>query len=198
MTGEAKSAAQDGEAALLARTRSGDRAACGELVRRYQSRIYSLVYNMVGNREDAEDLVQEIFVRAFHNIGSFQGRSRFYTWLYRIAVNLTINFLKRSARSRNLSLDDVELGIERDRTFVEVVSRRTPATDMRITELQERLNAALQKLSDKHRTVVVLHDIEGIPHQEIARMLRCSAGTVRSRLFYARKQLQEELRDLLE
>ncbi|HDL77432.1 MAG TPA: sigma-70 family RNA polymerase sigma factor [Lentisphaerae bacterium] len=198
MTPEAESANQISDEALLNRMQAGDEAACEELVRRYQSRIYSLVYNMVGNREDAEDLVQDIFVRAFRNIGTFQGRSRFYTWLYRIAINLTINFLKRPARRGKLSLDDVDLGIERDRTFVEMVSRRTPATDMRITELQERLNKALQKLSDKHRTVVVLHDIEGIPHQEIARMLRCSAGTVRSRLFYARRRLQEELKDLLE
>ena len=198
MTPEAESANQISDEALLNRMQAGDEAACEELVRRYQSRIYSLVYNMVGNREDAEDLVQDIFVRAFRNIGTFQGRSRFYTWLYRIAINLTINFLKRPARRGKLSLDDVDLGIERDRTFVEMVSRRTPATDMRISELQERLNKALQKLSDKHRTVVVLHDIEGIPHQEIARMLRCSAGTVRSRLFYARRRLQEELKDLLE
>jgi len=122
MTPEAESANQISDEALLNRMQAGDEAACEELVRRYQSRIYSLVYNMVGNREDAEDLVQDIFVRAFRNIGTFQGRSRFYTWLYRIAINLTINFLKRPARRGKLSLDDVDLGIERDRTFVEMVS----------------------------------------------------------------------------
>jgi len=183
---------------LVARALADDRAAGDELVRRYQGRVYSLVYHMVGNREDAEDLVQDIFIRAFRNLGSFQGRSRFYTWIYRIAVNLTINFLKSAGRRRGLSLDDLDLGVERDPSLVEMVSRRTPATDMKITELQERLNKALQALSEKHRVVVVLHDIEGVPHYEIARMLRCSAGTIRSRLFYARRKLQEQLKDLLE
>lgn len=196
MTFEPPGVNQISDEDLVLRARGGDELACEELVRRYQGRVYSLVYHMVGHREDAEDLVQDIFVRALRSLSGFRGQSKFYTWLYRIAVNLTINFLKSAGARRKLSLDDVDLGIERDRSFVQMVSRRTPASEMTISELQERLNKALQKLSDKHRTVVVLHDIEGVPHDQIARMLGCSAGTIRSRLFYARRKLQEELKDL--
>ena len=184
------------DAELVRRARRGDVAAYDRLVEIYQTRVYGLIYNMTGNREDAEDLTQDVFIRAYKALPKFSGRSSFYTWIYRIAVNRTINFLKQRNRVKRLSLDDVDLGLERDPAYVEISGRNSPARDLSITELQERLNKALQTLSEKHRTVVVLHDIQGVPHEEIARMLHCSPGTVRSRLFYARQLLQAELQDL--
>jgi len=178
---------------LVDRARQGDYVAYEELIRRYQRKIYALVYNMTSNKEDAEDLVQDVFVKAYTSLKSFKGDSSFYTWTYRIAVNRTINFLKKRKRNPALSLDDVDQAVERDPAYVELQARESPVREAGLSELQKRLNEALQTLSEKHRTVVVLHDIQGVPHEEIARMLECSEGTVRSRLFYARQQLQREL-----
>ncbi len=179
--------------ALVERARRGDTAAFDELVRLYQGRIYGLVYHMTGNREDAEDLVQTTFVKAHGSLARFRGQSAFYTWLYRIAVNTAINFVKKRSRHTALSLNDMDQAIERDPDYVSLAARESPVRDAALTELQERLNRALLTLSEKHRTVVVLHDVQGMPHEEIARLLGCSEGTVRSRLFYARRLLQNEL-----
>jgi len=178
---------------LVARAQKQDAVAYDELIRTYHGKIYALVYNMTSNREDSEDVVQEVFVKAYSALARFKGDSSFYTWIYRIAVNRTINFVKRRKKREGFSLDDVDGGIERDPAYVELSARESPFRDATLSELQEKLNKALQKLSDKHRSVVVLHDIEGVPHDEIARMLGVSSGTVRSRLFYARQILQSEL-----
>jgi len=154
------------------------------------------LYNMTSNREDAEDLVQEVFLKAYEALPRFKGKSSFYTWVYRIAVNRAINFVKKRKRRAGLSLDDVDLALERDPALVQLAGSDTPERGLQLNELQEKLNKALQTLSEKHRTVVVMHDIQGIPHHEIGEILGCSAGTVRSRLFYARQQLQAQLSDL--
>ncbi|NCC51196.1 MAG: sigma-70 family RNA polymerase sigma factor [Spartobacteria bacterium] len=182
---------------LVRDAKAGDLAAFEELTRRYQGKIYGLLYNMTSNKEDAEDLTQEVFVKAFQSLKHFKGKSSFYTWIYRIAINKAINFLKKRKRRAGISLDDVDSGIERDRAYVEYVSSNSTRRDVSVHELQEKLNKALMTLSDNHRTVVVLHDVQGVPHEEIARMTGCSCGTVRSRLFYARQQLQVELKDYI-
>jgi len=183
---------------LVRRAQAGDKSAYDDLVRRYQERVYATIYHMTSNHEDASDLAQDAFVRAWGALRSFKGDSSFYTWVYRIAVNRTINFLKqRRNRTPHLSLNDLDAGAENDPDLVELVSHRTPRRDAALSELQQRLNAALQKLSDEHRTVVTLHDIQGLPHDEIAKILKCNPGTVRSRLFYARQQLQAWLSDLV-
>ena len=179
--------------ALVKAAQQGDVAAYDRLVREYRGKLYGLLYNMTSNKEDAEDLLQEVFIKAFQSLPKLKGKSSFYTWIYRIAINRTINFVKRRNRKQTMSLDKVDGGLERDPAYVELSSRNSPIRDAGISELQEKLNTALQTLSDKHRTVVVLHDIQGVPHQEIAKMLKCSEGTVRSRLFYARQHLQTEL-----
>lgn len=178
---------------LVARAQQRDVEAFNELIRRYHRKIYGLVYNMTSNREDAEDLTQEVFHKAYTVLPRFRGNSSFYTWIYRIAVNRSINFIKRRRKRMGMSLDDMDGGVERDPAYVELSARESPVRDATLAELQEKLNMALQVLSEKHRTVVVLHDIQGIPHEEIAQMLGVSAGTVRSRLFYARQILQAEL-----
>ena len=182
---------------LVRRAQGDDLEAYQELMQRYHPRIYSLIYNMTSNREDTEDLLQEVFIKAHSALPKFKGNSSFYTWVYRIAVNRTINFLKKRKRRGTLSLNDVDTGIERDEVYVELSRKNTPFRDARMTEIQEKLNNALQRLSEKHRTVVVMHDIEGIAHDKIAEIIGVSSGTVRSRLFYARKQLQAELSEFI-
>ncbi len=185
------------EMALVKRARQGDLTAYDELVRRYQERIYATVYHMTANHEDANDLAQEAFIKAFHALKSFKGGSSFYTWVYRIAVNKTINFLKQRKHRAQMSLDDLDFNAEHDPDLVALISEKTPRREIGLTELQEKLNAAMQKLSEPHRLVVTLHDVQGLSHEEIAKIMDCNIGTVRSRLFYARQQLQAYLSDYL-
>jgi RNA polymerase sigma-70 factor (ECF subfamily) len=180
---------------LVARAQRGDAAAFDVLVDRYKERLYATIYHMTSNHEDANDLLQDTFVQAYRKLKSFRGHSSFYTWSYRIAVNLTLNHLKRRRRRQFFSLDDVDSGIETDPDFVELMSHVTPRREAGLAELQQRLHAAMQKLSANHRAVVVMHDIQGMTHADIAKVMRTSEGTVRSRLFYARQQLQGLLSD---
>ncbi len=189
--------AQPDEITLVRRARQGDLGAYDELVRRYQERIYATVYHMTSNHEDANDLAQEAFIKAFHALKSFKGGSSFYTWVYRIAVNKAINFLKQRKNRIQLSLDDLDVNAEHDPDLVALISDKTPRRETGLAELQEKLNAAMQKLSEPHRLVVTLHDVQGLSHEEIAQIMECNIGTVRSRLFYARQQLQAYLSDYL-
>src|SRR5512136_2892651 len=145
---------------------------------------------MTANHEDANDLAQEAFIKAFQALKSFKGGSSFYTWVYRIAVNKTINFLKQRKNRSQLSLDDLDLNAEHDPDLVALISEKTPHRDINLSELQEKLNAAMLKLSEPHRLVVIMHDVQGMAHAEIAKVMACNIGTVCSRLFYARQQLQ--------
>jgi RNA polymerase sigma-70 factor (ECF subfamily) len=181
--------------ALVRRAKSGDLAAYDELVHRYQERVYATLYHMTANHEDANDLVQEAFIKAYHSLRSFKGDSTFFTWLYRIAVNRTINFLKQRKHRNHLSLNDLDFNAEHDPDLVALISEKTPRREVGLTELQEKLNEALQRLSEPHRLVVTLHDVQGLSHEEIAKIMDCNIGTVRSRLFYARQQLQAYLSD---
>jgi RNA polymerase sigma factor (sigma-70 family) len=185
------------EKALVKWAQAGDLEAYDELVRRYQERIYSTVYHMTANHEDANDLAQEAFIKAFQAIKSFKGGSSFYTWVYRIAINKTINFLKQRRNKNQMSLDDLDFNAEHDPDLIALISERTPRREINLAELQEKLNEALQKLSEPHRLVVVLHDVQGLSHDEIAETMDCNVGTVRSRLFYARQQLQGYLADYI-
>lgn len=185
----------DGE--LVLKAQQGDVHAFDELVERYHGKIYGLTYNMTSNREDAEDLTQEVFVKAFQALPRFKGKSSFYTWLYRIAVNKTINYRKKRNRKRAMSLDQFDQEIKTDEVYHDLTSKGSPLRNVSLTELQKKMNEALLTLSEKHRTVVVLHDMQGIPHEEIAKMVGASVGTIRSRLFYARRQMQAELSEFV-
>jgi len=175
---------------LVRQARRGDLNAYDELVKRYQQRIYATIYHMTSNHEDANDLAQESFIKAFQALNSFKGGSTFYTWLYRIAVNKTINFLKQRKKRQHMSLNDIDFNAEHDPDLVALISDKTPFRNAGLSELQKFLNEALLKLSEPHRMVVVLHDVQGQSHEEIAEIMGCNIGTVRSRLFYARQQLQ--------
>jgi RNA polymerase sigma factor RpoE len=185
------------EQELVKRTRQGDLSAYDDLVRRYQERIYATLYHMTSNHEDANDLAQEAFIKAFQALKTFKGGSSFYTWVYRIAVNKTINFLKQRKNRSQMSLNDLDFNAEHDPDLVALVSEKTPRREAGLAELQEKLNEAMQTLSEAHRLVVTLHDVQGLSHEEIAKIMDCNIGTVRSRLFYARQQLQGQLVDYL-
>ena len=185
------------EDALVRRAQKGDLAAYDDLVRRYQERIYATIYHMTSNHEDANDLAQESFIKGYQALKSFKGGSSFYTWLYRIAVNKTINFLKQRKNRSAMSLNDLDFNVEKDPDLVALISDKTPRRDAALGELQKKLNEAMQKLSEPHRMVVTLHDVQGMAHEEIAEIMECNVGTVRSRLFYARQQLQGYLLDYL-
>jgi RNA polymerase sigma-70 factor (ECF subfamily) len=189
--------APEQESELVRRARKGDLEAYDDLVKRYQERIYATIYHMTSNHEDANDLAQESFIKAFQALKSFKGGSSFYTWLYRIAVNKTINFLKQRKNRTHMSLNDIDFNAEHDPDLMALISDKTPRRAAALTELQKKLNEALLKLSEPHRLVVVLHDVQGQSHEEIAEIMNCNIGTVRSRLFYARQQMQAELADYL-
>src|SRR5271170_7696976 len=170
---------------LVRRTQQGDSTAFDVLVERYKERLYSTVYHMTSNHEDANDLVQDTFIKAFRALKTFKGDSSFYTWVYRIAVNKTLNFLKQRKNRVQLSLNDMDFNVENDPDLVALVSDKTPRRSLGLLELQEKLNGALLKLSEQHRMVVILHDIQGLSHEEVGKIMNCNVGTVRSRLFYA-------------
>src|SRR6202040_2748466 len=147
--------------------------------------IFTMVYRMVCNENDAWDLAQEGFLKAWRSIQQFQGRSSFYTWLYSLTVNLTIDSLRSKGRRVEVELDDAIPS-----------SLPSPRANYRRTEISEHINAALAQLSPEHRTVIVLKEIEDLQYQEIAEVLNVSVGTVMSRLFYGRKKLQSLLRPI--
>ena len=197
MMKEQRADGEPSDITLVELAQQGDIEAYEHLVERYHARIYSLTYQMTSNREDAEDLTQEIFIKALQALPKFKGKSSFYTWLYRIGINKTINYRKKRNRRRPLSLDSLEEEKGEGVALQEGDKQLTPDHDLRIQELKVKLNEAIDALSDKHRTVVVMHDIEGIKHDEIAKIVGVSVGTVRSRLFYARQQLQVALGDFI-
>ncbi len=187
----------DSDWALVQRVQGGDVAAFDTLIRKYRERVLAVIYNMTSNREDAADLTQDSFIKAFQSINRFQGQSSFFTWLYRIAVNSTLTHLRKSRLRSFFSFEK----INEDGKAAELIDKLTDKSgverELLVKELQEKLNEAMQKLSIKHRTVVTLFEIDGLSHEEIADVVGCSVGTVRSRLHYAKQLLQSELQPYL-
>lgn len=175
------------------RSKNGDQEAFSELVRRYRRRAYCLAYGMLGNREDALDITQEAFYKAFRSLQGFRGGGGFYTWFYRIVYNLAIDFRRREWRKKNMEYED-----GRDHTEASVFEASpslssNPARDAARKELNSMIMGAIQSLSKEHRAVILLREVEGFSYDEIARTLRVRKGTVMSRLHYARQRLQEIL-----
>ncbi len=181
--------------ALVEQARAGDLAAFGRLASRYQDRIINTCWRLCGQQQDAEDLTQETFLHALEAIGTFQARSRFYTWLYRIAVNLTLSHRRKRARSVKLSLhgsDGEFLGDQAAGLVGRVSSEpQDPPARLSARETERRLQLGLEQLDDDHRAVVVLRDIEGLDYRQIAEILEVPVGTVRSRLHRARMELRK-------
>jgi RNA polymerase sigma-70 factor (ECF subfamily) len=185
----------DPDQGLVTRAQQGDTRAFDGLILKYHGKLYGLVYNMTSHREDTHDLLQEIFARAYQSLGKFRGSSAFYTWIYQIAVNLTLNFLKKRKLRSGLSINDMDSAVQRDPALIDSTCEANPERWTNLNELHLRLHEALMKLSEPHRIVVTMFDIQGVSHAEIAKNLKTSEGTIRSRLHYAHLQLQSALQD---
>jgi RNA polymerase sigma-70 factor (ECF subfamily) len=186
-------------AELVDRARQGDTVAFDQLVSLYKDRIYSYVARMIHDPVEAEDIAQEAFVKAYRNLPSFRGASTFQTWLYRIANNLTIDAVRRRKRRDNtfsldapVDTDDGEMTRE-----LEDDGQADPASSAQTAELQRQVHQAIQQLSPKLRSVIVLYELQGLSYEEISDILGCPLGTVKSRLFNARLELKEMLQSYL-
>ena len=183
----------DNEATLVAEARAGRHEAFTELVKRYERHIYRLALNITHNREDAEDVLQESFLKAYSHLDQFQGNSRFYTWLVRIAVNEALMKLRKRHADKSVSVDDV---VETDDDLMprEIVEwRDTPEQRYAKVELQDILNEAIEGLEPAFRTVFVLRDVENFSTEETAQLLNLSVPAVKSRLLRARLKLRQRL-----
>ena len=180
---------------LVAKIKKGDSFSFDHLIRKYHGRLYGLIYHMTSNHEDTNDLLQDVFLKAFQVISSFKGESSFYTWIHRIAVNMSLNFLKKRNRRQHSSLDNTEEHLESDPDFIAAANKKDPRHLINLQEFQKKLTTAMGELSGQHRAVVTLFDIQGISQSEIAKILKTTEGTVRSRLFYAHRQLKRSLQE---
>ena len=185
---------------LVKRCQAGDSEAFDELVTRYRTRIFAMIYNMVHNEQDAWDLAQDSFVKAWKSIKRFHGRSSFYTWIYRIVMNVTIDWLrKKQIKGAGLEFDDaIQLKEVNPASKTLPKAEPLPYERMERTEIRARIDHAIEQLSPEHRAVILMKETEGMQYHEIAESLGCSIGTVMSRLFYARKKLQNLLKDVYE
>jgi RNA polymerase sigma-70 factor (ECF subfamily) len=183
---------------LVSRAKDGDTRAFDALILKYGDKLFGLVYSMTNHKEDTHDLLQEIFAKAYQSLPKFQGKSTFYTWIYQIATNRTLNFLKKRKNRATSSLNEMESAIHQDPALIDSTNDANPERQSSINELQKKLNEAMMKLSESHRMVVTLFDIQGLSHKEIAAVLDTSEGTIRSRLHYAHLQLQSALQETWE
>lgn len=189
------------DAELVERCRKGDMEAFGRLVAKYQDRIFNVIYRMCGRRADAEELAQETFLKALERIGQFRGQSRFYTWLFRIATNLTISRRRRDGRIRfcSSSAPDEQSDNQAAALTAAVAQRRNPGPEAAAVsaETRRRVSQAIEELDDDYRVVVILRDIEEMDYARIAEVINVPQGTVKSRLHRARCSLREKLADLV-
>ena len=190
------------DAVLVERCRRGDSVAMERLILKYQDRIYNVILKICANPEDAAELTQETFVKIIENLDRFEGRSSFYTWAFRIAVNLTFNYCQRNVRIGYRSLDAEGNGHNQEaraqlKEFLTDSASPNPAVAVQNKELCEIVAKTLMKLDDAQRTVIVLRDIEGMNYAQIAKVLGVELGTVKSRLSRARSNLREILGAIL-
>ena len=191
------------DAILVRQSWQGDSAAIERLILKYQNRIYNVILKICADPDDAAELTQDTFVKIIENIENFQGRSSFYTWAFRIAVNLTLNYCRRNVRIGFSSLDaeQVSCNSQPGRILKELLSDDSsldPAEVAQDNELCQILIESLKKLDDAQRAVVVLRDIEGMNYNQIANVLDIELGTVRSRLSRGRKKLRQILEAILQ
>lgn len=187
------------DAELVAQAQKGSQAAFRKLVEKYQRRLYAMALGMMKDPDEARDAVQDALLKAYRNLPSFQGQSAFYTWLYRIGVNVCIDRMRSQGRVGKVEYeegvdaeDDGESGISPRRVGFD------PAQALHSREIRERLERAIAELSPTHRAVLLLREVDGLSYKEIAEVMECSEGTVMSRLFHARKNMQARLRPLVD
>ena len=183
---------------LIRITLTGETRAFDVLIRRYSRRLHAMLLQMLSSETDAYDVAQEAFLRAFRSLRYFNQKSAFYTWLYTIAANQARNFIRKRKRDRAFSIDDDENGtpMEKDSELADQGPDADPVRSAHIADIKKRLRKAMEQLSPAHREVVTLCDVMGLSYQEISKLLHVSEGTLRSRIFYAHKQLQSLLGDI--
>jgi RNA polymerase sigma-70 factor (ECF subfamily) len=188
---------REDEPMLVARSVKGDKDAYRILVERYQDRAFAVAFEIIKRREDAEDIVQEAFVKAYLSLGSFHGESSFFTWLYRIVHNMALDVRRKLARrgGDTLEYQEIQAGVQGEESVGVFTGARinTPQEELLAQEKARVINKALGEISEEHRSVMVLREIDGLSYDEIALAVGISKGTVMSRLFYARKKLQQAL-----
>ncbi|MBW7997222.1 MAG: sigma-70 family RNA polymerase sigma factor [Candidatus Glassbacteria bacterium] len=179
---------------LVERALGGDQGAFRELYELYNQKIYRLVGSMVGQVEDVHDIVQEAFVRVFRSLKSFKAQSSFYTWLYRIAINVTTDYRRKQARRRQRLTERPLEEVDQGASQITAPASENPENELYRRELASLVDKALGTLSDEHRRVLVLREINGLSYQEIAEVTETTIGTVMSRIHYGRGKLAETLR----
>ena len=170
---------------LIKRCRDGDQRAMEQIVKRYEKQVYNTAFGIVGNREDAQDITQDVFLTIWNKIGQFKYRSKFSTWIYQIAKNQSLNLknLKKRRQTDATEIDDSQTWVP--------VDEQTPETTLLVNEQQKLLLRALDNLKEKHRTILVLREMEALPYDDISEVLGCSIGRVKSRLHEARMALRK-------
>ena len=185
---------------LVERAKAGDRSAFATLVQRYQKRAFAVAFGMLHNRDDALDAVQDAFVKVHKHIGAFQGNASFYTWLYRIVANLCIDVRRRRGRHSEVAFEEAVKPDDTAAAGVDVAPQlreANPVENLARRELRREIAKALDGLSENHRLILLLREVEGLSYEDLARVLKISKGTVMSRLFHARKNMQKALRPYL-
>jgi RNA polymerase sigma-70 factor (ECF subfamily) len=185
---------------LVDAARKGDRDAFRTLFERYHKRAYALAFGVLRNQDDALDVVQDAFIKAHKYLDKFEGNSSFYTWLYRIVMNLAIDHLRKHRRARPVELDEqhLEEGSHADDTLLPKMLGGNPGRALMDKQIRARIDEALAELSENHRSVLVMRELEGMSYEEMAQAMSCSKGTIMSRLFHARKNMQKRLADLFD
>ena len=187
---------EESDSNLVIRAQNGEHDAFRILVERYQRKVYSVAFSMVRNADDAMDLSQDAFVKAYRNLKGFQGSSSFYTWLYRIVVNLGIDHLRKAGRFQSVDYDDKIRRKDEGIGDMSILPSRLDANPSKVLmrkELMDKMQSALDTLSPNHRTILILREVEGMSYEEMAEILDISKGTVMSRLHHARKNMQKAL-----
>jgi RNA polymerase sigma-70 factor (ECF subfamily) len=192
--------ASDDDRELVARCKAGDRNAFRLLFVRYHRRAFGLAISVVHNKDTAADVVQEAFFKAHRHLDGFEGNASFYTWLYRIVMNVAIDHLRKNQRSPVVDFDETVAHADDENSDDSILPHflgANPAKELQRKEIREQLEVALAKLSPNHRAVLVMREVDGLSYEEMSKVMKCSKGTIMSRLFHARKYMQKYLLELL-
>ena len=191
---ETETSNKERDAQLIERCQSGDYTAFDELITHYRGKIYAMIFNMTRNEADSWDLAQDVFIKAWKALSKFEGRSAFYTWLYRIAHNVTYDWIRKKKIEGAGEFNDAILNEADPGALTTPKAYDSPDQNMERAELRDKIKIAINSLSEDHREVILLKEVEGLSYQEIAESIDSSIGTVMSRLYYARKKLQVTLK----
>jgi RNA polymerase sigma-70 factor (ECF subfamily) len=183
---------------LVTAAQRGDRDAFKTLFERYHRRAYALALGVVRHPDDALDVVQEAFIKAHKHLDKFEGNASFYTWLYRIVMNLAIDHLRKHRKVKPVELDETRLEVEGDDPLLPRILGGNPGQALIDKQIRSRIDDALDQLSENHRAVLVMRELEGLSYEDMAQAMSCSKGTIMSRLFHARRNMQKRLLDLLD